>query len=243
MDPFRLGADIRTLRHQNSWTQQRLGDAAHTSRWVISEIECGRGDRQPTHVVAQVAAALSAFLSVRILFRGETLDRLRDRRHARMVDRIVARLVARGWEVATEVSFSVYGERGSIDVLAFHPATGALLVIEVKTVVPDVGGMLATLDRKVRLAPDLARARGWDARSVSRLLMFPDASTPRRRITAHEATFRVGFPSRNVEVNRWLARPEGPLAGLLFQSDAAQDSGRAASAGVRKPPSPRVRTR
>ena len=237
MDPLRLGSDIRTLRHQKGWTQQRLGDAARLSRWVVSEIECGRGDRQPTHVVAQVAAALGAFMSVRILFRGETLDRLRDRRHARMVDRIVARLVADGWQVATEVSFSVYGERGSIDVLAFHPATGALLVIEVKTVVPDVGGMLATLDRKVRLAPDLARARGWDARSVSRLLVFPDLSTPRRRVAAHEATFRAGFPARNVEVNRWLGRPEGPMAGLLFLSDAAQDSGRAelpASAGPRR---------
>jgi hypothetical protein len=37
--------------------------------------------------------------------------------------------------------------------------TGALLVIEVKTVVPDVGGMLETLDRKVRLARELADAR------------------------------------------------------------------------------------
>ena len=40
--------------------------------------------------------------------------------------------------MATEVSFSVYGERGSIDILAFHASTGSLLVIEIKSVVPDM---------------------------------------------------------------------------------------------------------
>ena len=35
---------------------------------------------------------------------------------------MVQRLRPDGWEVATEVSFNVYGERGSIDILAFHAA-------------------------------------------------------------------------------------------------------------------------
>ena len=242
MDPVRLAADVRLLRHRKNWTQQRLGEAAGVSRWVVSEIECGHADRQSAHVLARVVAALGAYLSIRLLFRGETLDRLRDRRHARIVDLVVARLIAAGWVVATEVSFSVYGERGSIDVLAFHPATGALLVIEVKTVVPDVGGMLATLDRKVRLAPDLARARGWAVITVSRLLVLPDASTSRRRIAAHEATFEASFPSRNVAVNCWLASPRKSIAGLLFLSDAAPASGRHVPTAPPPPGGRRART-
>ena len=109
------------------------------------------------------AAALGGYLSVRVLFQGEGLDRLRDRRHAELVEILIHLLRELGWEVATEVSFNNFGERGSIDILAFHPATRTLLVIEVKTVVPDLGGMLATLDRKVRLALEIARERGWDA--------------------------------------------------------------------------------
>ena len=89
-------------------------------------------------------------------------------------------------------------------------------MIEVKTVVPDIGGMLATLDRKVRLARELAEARGWRVRVVSRLLVLPEARTARRRIDDHEATFRNAFPARNVEVNRWLRAPSRPLSGLLF---------------------------
>ncbi len=95
--------------------------------------------------------------------------------------------------------------------LAFEPVSGTLLVIEVKSVVPDIGGTLATLDRKVRLAHELAEARGWRVRTVGRLLVLPEARTARRRIDEHEATLRNAFPARNVEVNRWLRSPSGPF--------------------------------
>ena len=95
-------------------------------------------------------------------------------------------------------------------------------MIEIKTVVPDIGGMLATLDRKVRLAPKLAEDRGWAVTSVSRLLVLPEASTPRRTVAEHAATFLAAFPDRNEAVRRWLRKPENAIRGLLFQSDAAR---------------------
>jgi len=73
--------------------------------------------------------------------------------------------------VATEVSFSIRGERGSIDVLAFHPATATLLVIEVKSLVPDVQATFVTPDRKTRLASEIARGRGWRPSRLGRLLV------------------------------------------------------------------------
>src|SRR4029077_2392524 len=128
-------------------------------------------------------------LSVRIYWQGEGLDRLRDARHAAVVEQVIRRLGADGWVAKTEVSCSEYGERGSIDILAFHPASGALVVIEVKSVVPDLQGMLSNLDRKTRHAADIARSFGWAVRSVSRLLVLPDQRTTRRRVQQHEATF------------------------------------------------------
>jgi hypothetical protein len=123
--------------------------------------------------------------------------------------------------VATEVSFNIYGERGSIDILAFQPATGALLVVEVKSVVPEIGGMLMTLDRKARLAEQVARQQqGWDATSVSRLLVLPEDRTARRRVAQHASTFEASFPTRNVAVKRWLRSPLGSIAGLLFLPEA-----------------------
>jgi transcriptional regulator with XRE-family HTH domain len=43
--------------------------------------------------------------------------------------RRVAVALGEGWQAFPEVTFAIAGERGSIDVLAFHPATGALLVV------------------------------------------------------------------------------------------------------------------
>src|SRR5688572_15126555 len=220
MDVVRFGGDVRLLRGDRGWTQARLAAEAKVSRWVVRQIETGRGDRITAERLIRVVAALGGYLAIRIQYQGEGLDRLRDRRHAALVDQLVARLRGDGWEVATEVSFNVYGERGSIDIFAFEPTSGALLVIEVKTVVPDVGGMLATLDRKVRLARELAKARGWRVRTVSRLLVLAEARTARRRVDEHEATFRNAFPARNVEVNRWLGSPSGSVSGLLFLPNA-----------------------
>lgn len=233
MDPARFGADIRLLRRRRGWSQRRLASEAKTSRWTIAEVEAGRGDRLPLERLIAIVASLGGYLSVRILYQGEGLDRLRDRRHAALVEAMVERLQAEGWDVATEVTFNNFGERGSIDILAFHPATRTLLVVEVKTVVPDIGGLLSTLDRKVRLAADIARARGWQVKRVARLLVIPEASTARRRVADHQATFDNAFPARNVEVNAWLRSPSGSLSGLLFLSTARDSSTRRGS-GPRK---------
>jgi transcriptional regulator with XRE-family HTH domain len=232
MDPVRFGSDVRLLRRRGGWSQRRLAAEAKVSRYSVAAVEAGRGHRLPLEQLIAIVAAVGGYLSVRILFQGEALDRLRDRRHAALVEAMVTRLQSDGWDVATEVSFNSFGERGSIDILGFHAATRTLLVIEVKSVVPDIGGSLATLDRKVRLARELAQARGWDPRAVARLLVMPEASTIRRRIAAHEATFANAFPARNVEVNRWLRAPVGSISGLIFLSTARVRCTRQRSSGV-----------
>ncbi len=224
MDVVRFGLSIRALRRRRGWTQQRLADHVHASRSVIVRIEGGRADRVPVHTLVAVATALGATLSIRLTWHGEALDRLLDAGHAAIVDRVLAILQISGWEVATEVSFNIRGERGSIDILAFHAASGSLLVIEVKTVVPDMQAMLYGLDRKERLAGEIARERGWKVTSVSRLLVLPDDRTARRRVVTHEATFRVALPGRTAAVKRWLQTPTGRLAGILFLPDVHQAS-------------------
>lgn len=208
------------------------------SRSVICRIERGHADRVAAHTLVRVASALDARIDVRLLWQGEGLDRLLDVRHARLVDIVLTILASKAWEMETEVSFNVRGERGSIDILAYHRATGSVLVIEIKSVVPDMQSMLAGLDRKGRLARDIARERGWNVTSVSRLLVLPDDRTARRRVEDHAATFRTALPARTVEVRAWLSRPEGTKHGVMFVSDVHQ-------AGTRqrvRTPSARIRS-
>ena len=170
--------------------------------------------------------ALGARFEQRILWQGEALDRLLDADHAALVERVVSWLRGEGWEVVPEATFAIHGERGSIDVLAYHPETGALLVVEVKSTMPDVQGTLSGVDRKARLAPALARERGWRVTCVGRLLVLPEDRTARRRVARHDATFAATLPDRNREVRRWVGDPAGDLRGLLFLSGANQQGGR-----------------
>jgi transcriptional regulator with XRE-family HTH domain len=226
MEVIRFGLGVRGLRRRRGWTQRRLADEVRVSRSVISRIERGRADRTTLGTLVNVATVLGATLDVRLLWQGEGLDRLLDAGHAELVDRVIRILTSPDWEVATEVSFNIRGERGSIDILAFHHASGALLVIEVKSVVPDMQAMLYGLDRKGRVAPDIARERGWAVTSVSRLLILPDDRTARRRVATHAATFRVALPARTAEVKRWLKSPNQALAGILFLPDVPQATAR-----------------
>lgn len=217
---LRFGRGIRALRVKRVMRQQDVARAARSSRSLIGKIESGEIDSVTVGRLRVVANSLGATVDVRLRWRGEGIDRLLDEAHSRLVDAFVVLLRAFGWEVAVEVSFSVWGERGSIDIFAFHRATGIVLVVEVKSVVPDSQATLHGLDRKTRLAEQLATERGWECRGVARLLVVGDSATSRRRIARLAATYDAALPHRGWEVRRWLRQPSGLMAGLLFLSIA-----------------------
>jgi len=221
MDFVRIGRSVRGLRRRRGWRQADLARAAGTSQTTIGRIERGEGDRVPIRTVERVLQTLGARLRVQVDWNGEALDRLLDSEHAHLVEDALSDLTRVGWEVAAEVTFAIGRERGSVDVLAWHPGARALLVIEVKTVVPDVQAMLATLDRKTRLGASIAASRGWRPLGVGCLLVIRESRTSRRRVEAHALTFFAELPDRTVSVRRWLAAPspDRPLRGLWFLSD------------------------
>jgi hypothetical protein len=177
--------------------------------------------------IGRIAGVLGARLDVRLNWNGEGLDRLLDAAHADVVENVVAALAASGWQSAVEVSFNVRGERGSVDVFACHRTLDALIVVEAKSVVPDVQATLMTLDLKARLAPEIARQLGWPARRVGRILAIADTRTSRRRIDQHEAIFAAALPARTVAVRRWLGDPSGmPIRGIWFLPTGHRSSAR-----------------
>lgn len=225
MDAVRLGLSVRALRRRRSWTQAELGRRVGCSDQTISRLERGQAGRVTLRQLERVFESLGARLLVRALWQGEELDRLLDAAHARLVELVLGLLGGSGWDAVPEVTFAIDGERGSVDVLGFHRATATLVVVEVKSVVPDVQAMLAGLDRKARLGPRIAVERGWRPAHVARLLVLPDDRTARRRIDALTTLDRA-LPTRTVAVRRWLRAPAGPLAGILFLSDRLQERGR-----------------
>ena len=207
MDVVRFGLSIRALRRRRGWRQVDVAEQAGVSRTAVSRVERGRADRLTIRALDTIAGTLGARLDCRLLWNGEALDRLLDASHAALVETVVAWLTSLGWQVATEVSFSIRGERGSIDVFAFHPTTATLLVVEVKSVVPAHAATFAVA----------FPSRGW---AVRRWLQDP-AILPDPAANGHAET-RAGQLVRREATTR--ART--PFSGLLFLPGAPEAGAR-----------------
>jgi transcriptional regulator with XRE-family HTH domain len=240
MDAIRLGLQLRALRIRRRWRQLDVALRVGVSRGTISNIERGALASVSLETSIRVAAGLGADVDVRIRWRGEHLDRLLDDDHASLSDAFVSLLTRRGWETAVEVTFAIYGDRGSIDILAFHRASGTVLIVEIKTVVPDFGSMVSSIDRKSRLAIRIAAERGWSARTVGRLLVVADGSTARDRVARFDASLAAAFPDRGQVVRDWLRAPGRPLSGLLFFRNATGPGATGQRAGLQRVRSRRV---
>ena len=224
-DP-RLGASFRAVRIKRGWRQSDVADRAGCSRWVVSQIERGNVGETSVNTLIAVAGALEMRISLVARWRGGDLDRLVNARHAALGE-LVARYLASlpGWVFVPEVSFAIGYERGVIDVLAWHASTRTLLVIELKTEIVDIQEALGTLDRKTRLAPRIARERGWFPRAVSVWLIVADDTANRRRAQAHRATLRAALPSDGRVMRRWMRNPRGDaVRGLSLWSYAGSSN-------------------
>jgi len=219
MDDMRLGRRYRALRHRLGWRQADVGEVADVSQDLVSLVERGRIDEVSVRALRRHAHALGGELRLSLWFRGAELDRLLDEGHAALLGAVSRRLETLGWEVRPEVSYAIFGERGSIDLVAWHAASGTLLVIEIKTELVSVEETLRRHDAKVRLAARVVEERfGWNPRRVARLLVLPDDSTPRRQVRRHAAVLDAAYPLRGPSLRRWLADPSGSIAGLAFQA-------------------------
>jgi len=217
MDDRRVGLVIRALRRRRGWRQVDLAARARLSQTTISAVERGHLDSLSLANLRRILAPLDGRGDFDIRWRGGNLDRTLDERHARLIEAVVDWLTRHGWRTEVEVTYSIYGERGSIDVLAFHPPSASLLVIEVKTEINSIEETLRRHDEKVRLGPRIARARfGWQASNTSRILVLGEHRSARRHVVAHHVVLDSAMPEENVAVRRWLTSPVGSIRGRWF---------------------------
>jgi hypothetical protein len=123
-----------------------------------------------------------------------------DRAHAQCVAYVQRRLEAAGWLVRREVELAHGRSHGWIDVLAFEPATGTLLVIEVKTEIHDVGRIERTLGWYGREAWAAARRLGWRPAIVRTALVVLATEANEERIRMNREALAQAFPARGMAV-------------------------------------------
>jgi transcriptional regulator with XRE-family HTH domain len=227
----RLGRIFRAVRLRLHLRQIDVARRAGVSDAAVSRIERGRLTEVSLATLLKIADVLEIRLEIVARWRGGDLDRMVNARHSALAEDVVASLLDRpGWELKPEVSFNVGGERGVIDLLAWHAATRTLLVIELKTEIVDVGELLGTFDRKRRLAWRIAAGLGWRPAAVGACLLVREGRTNRRRVALHERTLHAALPDDGRRLRGWLASPAGELAALAFVPDRQQARARQGSA-------------
>lgn len=217
VDDQRIGWTLRSIRTRKRWRQSDLAVRAGVSRWVVMRIERGRIAGVPVRKVRQVAAALDARIDINVRWQGGDLERLINARHAAMHEVMARFFVGRApWVAEPEVSFSIWGERGTVDILAWHPPARALLVVELKSELVDLNELLGTLDRKRRLATQIATSRGQAPASVGVWVVVADSRTNRRAVAAHAVAMRNKLPIDGRGIDRWLRHPDSAVGALSF---------------------------
>ena len=192
---------------------------------MVSLVERGHLAGVTVRTLRAILAALEARLELDVRWRGGALDRLVDERHATLVNLVVSILKYLGWETAVEVSFSQYGERGSIDVLAWHPRLATLLVIEIKTEITSAEETLRRVDVKTRLARQVAaQARGWRPARIATVLVLPETTASRNAVRRFAAIFEAALPARGRKIRESLREPAGDLRGVWFLTPTTRSS-------------------
>lgn len=239
VNAVQLGRQVRAIRLRSGLRQSDVAQLAHLSRGAVSLLERGEAARLSVGSVEGILAALGARLETRIGWRGADLDRLLDAGHAALGAAAKERLSRWGWSVRAEVSFNHFGERGRIDLLAWHPMTATVLVVELKTDLVDVQQLLGSMDVKARVARRL-----WPDRRVGAIvpaIIFLEDRTTRRRLD-RVATLFDRYAVRGREAVTWLRRPLLPApTGLLWF--ASLPNARVVRIGgqrvrIRRPPAP-----
>ena len=209
----RIGITFRAVRRRLGLRQADVARRARVSPSLVSRIERGQIGSMPLARARRVSEVLEIRLDVVASWRGGELERVVNARHASMADVALALFeAATGWETVSEVSFSIYGERGIIDIVAWHEATRTLLIVELKTELVDPQGLIGTMDRRRRLAHKIVEERGWQPAQVATWVILADSRTNWRHVTRHARLLRGAFPVNGYGMRRWLASPRVPSA-------------------------------
>lgn len=147
---------------------------------------------------------------------------LEDEAHAACVEALVAKLHAEGLRPKTEVTYSRYGERGSVDVCCLEApgsadgATGCA-VYEVWTQITNPNQALRKLDEKARVVPEVvAQQEAIPTPSHVRAhLVLLATKQNMELIASHRQTLLSKFSEGLTSGTRFLLQAFDPIAGDL----------------------------
>jgi transcriptional regulator with XRE-family HTH domain len=203
----------RDTRIRLGLTQRQLAEKVGVTRGYVANIELGRAN--PTlGLVTRVAAALD--LEVELAARPPVLigdGRQRDFVHARCSAHVDRRFRSAGWLTAREVEIVHGRSHGWMDLLAFDPQTGMLVLVEIKTRLDDIGAIERQLGWYERSAFEVARRLAWRPRRIASWLLVLCSSEVEESLRLNRELMANGFPTRARAMTSVLMRQDPTIRG------------------------------
>jgi len=123
-----VGRFVRGARLTIGWSQHDLAGCARVPQSLVSRLERGLHSAADFDDLERIARAMGGRFTVTLTapFLADR-GRQRDRVHAACIAYVVRHLRRAGWRAESEVEIGGSAGPGWIDVLAWHPGSGALL--------------------------------------------------------------------------------------------------------------------
>jgi transcriptional regulator with XRE-family HTH domain len=254
MQSIAIGRVLRMTRVRRGQRQVDVARSARLSPATVSRHE--RGILASVGLLERHAAGLGLRVELQLIGRGGELARTRDEEHA-LIEELLAHLLEDGrFDTRPEVTFNSWGERGRVDLAAFHESRRLLVLAEAKGELTDLQQTLGAIDLRERLAQTIAGQLGWKPHATVILLAVAQTDTNRQIVRRHPRLFarfaqrtlrhgsapvRTGdarvllwIPSRRVGRDAWLAgrRRVRGRAPRLRRSRMTNDTGSNGPASV-----------
>ena len=191
-----LARTVRTTRLRLRWTQRELSRRSGVTQSQISRIERLKLPDVRLATIDRLLAAMGVRYRVSIDLPWLDQQAQDDFVHALCSGHVGRRLTPDGWLIAREVEIGDGRSRGWIDMLAFHPASGWLLVIEIKTEIRDVGRIERSMNWYQREAVAAAKRLGWRPRRTGKALLVLLSTANERTLGLNRDLLANAFPQR-----------------------------------------------
>jgi transcriptional regulator with XRE-family HTH domain len=204
-----IAREVLRMREALGWSQAELAAKAAMSQSTISRVEHALAPELTVGKIRSIAEAMGGRIAFELqpplLVAG---GRQRDAAHARCLAHVRGRLERSGWMVEREVETADGRARGWIDLVAFHPITGTLLILEIKTELVDFGAVERQLGFYERVGTIAAARFGWRARSTIGCLVVLATEANEVRLKANRDSLARSFPLRADDLRQIVEHPD-----------------------------------
>lgn len=203
----------RDQRRRLRLTQGELAQRVGVTRGHVANVELGRSDPS-LELMERIAMALD--LEIDLMARPPIVvdvERQRDLVHARCSGYADRRFRRAGWLTAREVGIVQGRWHGWIDLLAFDPGSGTLIVVEIKTRIADIGALERQVDWYERSALRVARGSGWQPHRIVVWVLALASLEVEATLRSNREVLAGAFPTRARQMRGLLERVDRQVTG------------------------------